>query len=124
VDFGKARLPKSGFDFGSRGFLLNAKYWWDTLRNRRAGIIQVPAAGCRINELVQSRNIAMRVACLILIGSLSGCAWSPKPYANDPLIRTKKALPGDPYAVPPPVVVESPLPPEPPDELRVADGGT
>jgi hypothetical protein len=65
----------------------------------------------------------MRAACLILIGALSGCAWTPKPYAHDPLIRTKKALPGDPYAAVPPPVVEPPLPPEPPNEPRVADGG-
>ncbi len=62
----------------------------------------------------------MRAIGLILLLTLSGCAWTPKPYADDPLIRTKKALPGDPYAVPEPKLVEPPAPPEPPAE-RVAN---
>ncbi len=61
----------------------------------------------------------MRAMCVILLVVSSGCAWTPKPYADDPLIRTKTALPGDPYAVPDSKSVEPPTPPEPPAE-RVA----
>ncbi|QEL15336.1 hypothetical protein PX52LOC_02251 [Limnoglobus roseus] len=64
----------------------------------------------------------MRVCCVIVVVSLSaGCAWTPKPYADDPLVRTRTALPGDPVAVPAEVPVEMPQPPEPPAaEVRVA----
>ena len=57
-------------------------------------------------------------ACAItfVLGLSSGCAWTPKPYANDPLIRARTALPGDPYAVPPPKSIDVPQPPQPPDE--------
>jgi hypothetical protein len=62
---------------------------------------------------------AMRVGVVIVVAGLSaGCAWTPKPYADDPLVRTRTAVPGDPHAVPAPAVVEPPRPPEPP----AADG--
>lgn len=62
----------------------------------------------------------MRIGFVIaMIGGLSGCAWTPKPYATDPLIRTKTALPGDPLAVPAQKAFDGPQPPEPPEE-RVA----
>lgn len=64
-------------------------------------------------------------SCVVIavLGCLSGCAWTPKPYATDPLIRTRTALPGDPFAVPPPKPADGPQPPEPPEE-RVASVGT
>lgn len=63
-------------------------------------------------------------ACLVSVVALSaGCAWTPKPYASDPLIRTRTALPGDPVAVPPAAAPEMPQPPEPPAEERLAATG-
>ncbi len=64
----------------------------------------------------------MRVGFLIVVVNLSaGCAWTPKPYASDPLVRTRTALPGDPLGVPPEVPPEMPQPPEPPTaDERVA----
>ncbi len=69
----------------------------------------------------------MRVCvAMAVLGVMSGCAWTPKPYANDPHYRTRKALPGDPYEVPdpqPPVFPEPP-PPPPPDGLDRVAGTT
>jgi hypothetical protein len=64
-------------------------------------------------------------ACVVIaiLGLSAGCAWTPKPYATDPLIRTRTALPGDPLApaaAPPRAVPE---PPDPPDGELVASAG-
>lgn len=65
------------------------------------------------------RTCALTAICF----GLSGCAWTPKPYTNDPLIRTKIILPGDSSTVPATKPVDPPQPPEPPDE-RVAHRAT
>lgn len=57
------------------------------------------------------------VSAVVLLAT--GCAWTPKPYASDPLIRTRTALPGDPVAVPDAPPTAAPQPPEPPAEERV-----
>lgn len=61
----------------------------------------------------------MRLVLILLILSvISGCAWTPKPYASDPLVRTRKALPGDPLTEPSVKPLELPQPPAPPDALE------
>jgi hypothetical protein len=50
----------------------------------------------------------------ILVLAASGCAWTPRPYAADPLVRGRAAVRGDPAAVRPPPVAEPPTPPDPP----------
>ena len=54
-----------------------------------------------------------------LVAAAPGCLWTPKPYANDPIVRQRKAVLGDPtrpVCLPafdepqPPAFPESPAP--------------
>ena len=43
-----------------------------------------------------------------------GCSWAKKPYANDPLIRNRRAVIANPIDCPPVEKWERPVPPPPP----------
>lgn len=51
----------------------------------------------------------------VVLGTMMGCAWARKPYADDPLVRARRASWGDPRqaAILSPSISE-PLPPPPP----------
>jgi hypothetical protein len=56
----------------------------------------------------------VRVAWLLLVVLACGCSWEKKPYANDPLIRNRRAVIANPIDCPPVEKWERPTPPPPP----------
>lgn len=60
----------------------------------------------------------MRVAWLLLVLLASGCSLAKKPYANDPLIRTRRAVIANPIDCPPVEKWERPVPPPPPGATK------
>lgn len=56
-----------------------------------------------------SRRLAVVLASVC--GIVAGCLWRPKPYANDPLVRTSR---GERGRTPPPPLPPAELMPEPP----------
>ncbi|MFO0934949.1 MAG: hypothetical protein U0798_00350 [Gemmataceae bacterium] len=59
----------------------------------------------------------LRLMVLVLLTSASGCLWTPKPYANDPLILQRRANLGDPDRRATLVPFVEPEAPPPPAEL-------
>jgi len=55
-----------------------------------------------------------------LIVALTGCSWSSKPYAQDPLVQKKRAVPGEVRMVPDLCEADHPAPPTPPAEQTAA----
>ncbi len=56
----------------------------------------------------------MRRAWLLVLLLACGCSWAKKPYANDPLIRNRRAVIANPIDCPPVEKWERPTPPPPP----------
>jgi hypothetical protein len=52
------------------------------------------------------------IAVVILLAG--GCAWTPRPYAHDPLLRGGRGLITDPRAIREPAPPPDPQPPLPP----------
>ena len=59
------------------------------------------------------RRWRVRLGTLVLVAAC-GCWWAKKPYANDPLVRTRRAVIANPIDCPPPDKWDRPLPPPPP----------
>ena len=53
---------------------------------------------------------------MFLLATAPGCLWTPKPYANDPLVRSRRAILGDPSRPPVTVPFAEPQPPSLPNE--------
>ena len=63
------------------------------------------------------RDIARTLASLVLAAlatAVGGCVGAKKPYANDPLLRNRRAVIANPIPVPPADSWERPQPPPPP----------
>lgn len=41
-------------------------------------------------------GVKLRVVLLLIATCAAGCLWTPKPYTNDPLVRHRRAVLGDP----------------------------
>ena len=54
------------------------------------------------------------VAMVAVTLSLTGCRWGGKPYARDPLVQKKQAVPGELRAMPKLCETDHPAPPGPP----------
>ncbi len=57
---------------------------------------------------------ALKLGTLLLAVAACGCSWANKPYANDPLIRNRRAVIANPIQCPPVEKWERPVPPPPP----------
>jgi hypothetical protein len=57
------------------------------------------------------------LGCVVAVaaGLAGGCAWCPKPYAKDPLVRSGQAYRATPYAISYPALPPDPQPPLPPE---------
>ena len=58
-----------------------------------------------------------RCLLLLLLPLLTGCVWLKKPYANDPLVRKRQAVTGDPARIVSDEPWACPCPPDPPVEV-------
>ena len=58
----------------------------------------------------------VRLGLFLLLASAIGCSWAKRPYANDPLVRHRRAVVGNPVACEPVEKWERPAPPPPPPE--------
>jgi hypothetical protein len=56
----------------------------------------------------------LKLAVILMTATAAGCSWAKKPYANDPLIRTRRAVIANPIDCPPVEKWERPTPPPPP----------
>ena len=56
----------------------------------------------------------LKLGTLLLVVGVCGCSWAKKPYANDPLVRTRRAILANPIDCPPPDKWDRPTPPPPP----------
>ena len=56
----------------------------------------------------------VRLTLGLLAAIACGCSWAKKPYANDPLVRNRRAVIANPIDCPPPEKWERPTPPPPP----------
>lgn len=54
---------------------------------------------------------------LLVLVFAGGCAWQKKPYAADPLVRTRQAVAGDPARILSDEPWARPCPPDPPVEV-------
>jgi len=53
---------------------------------------------------------------LLLVLATTGCSWAKKPYADDPLVKGKRAVIGNPIQCDPVEKWDRPSPPLPPAE--------
>jgi len=58
----------------------------------------------------------IRLACSALIATAMGCSWTGSPYARDPLVQKKRAVPGTSELVPALCSADHPAPPAPPGD--------
>lgn len=56
----------------------------------------------------------VKLGILLLVAGVCGCSWEKKPYANDPLVRNRRAVIANPIDCPPTEKWERPVPPPPP----------
>ena len=58
---------------------------------------------------------------LLVVMSAGGCSWSKRPYADDPLVRGKKAIVGNPIGCEPVERWDRPFPPPPPPSTEAGN---